>query len=336
MAELAPRWENEAAADRFPAMSFDIHDVAPAQRCDALVEAIDRAYYPCETRFLSDLHRGRMRCVEVGPVRMGYGDVDPMRVDRSPAMLRRAAGDYVFLPLPLREGIRLTQRGRSAWVGPDSFACIATAEVYSYEQPRPLELYTLRIAAAAVRDRIRNLEDMTVRPLSARSGAGALFLDYALAFCRNARSFDRATGSLSVNHLLDLLALSLQEVGPAPDASEAAMREAHRQRIRRYLDSRLGDPGLGTESIAGAFGLSERYLQKLFAESGETLSRLIRDRRIAEAQRLLSAPGARSLAIATIAYRTGYADPAYFSRVFREATGLSPREYRAQAAERRG
>ena len=100
------------AADRFPAMSFDIHDVAPSQRCDALLDAIDRAYYPCETRFLTDLHRGRMRCVEVGPVRMGYGDVDPMRVDRSPAMLRRAAGDYVFLPLPLREGIRLSQRGR--------------------------------------------------------------------------------------------------------------------------------------------------------------------------------------------------------------------------------
>ena len=63
---------------------------------------------------------------------------------------------------------------------------------------------------------------------------------------------------------------------------------------------------------------------------------LIRDRRMAEAQRLLAAPGARSLAIATIAYRTGFADPAYFSRVFREATGLSPRDFRAQAAARRG
>lgn len=325
-----------AALDRHPAMSFDIADLPPPQRSDALVDAIDRAYYPCETRFLSDLRRGRMHGVEFGALRAGYGEVDALVVERSPAMLRRDAGDYIFLPLPLREGVRLSQRGREAWIGPDSFACVATGEVYRYEQPRPLELYTLRIDAAAMRERIASIEDLTIRPMTGGNGPGALFLDYARAFCRNARSFDRPTGAAAVRHLLDLLALTLLQAAPLAEASETAVHVAQRLRVLRYLAANLGDPGLGTERVAGALGMSERHVQKLFAAQGETLSGLIRKRRMEEARLLLADPAGRSAAVSTIAYRLGFSDPAYFSRVFRDATGLSPRQYRAESGRRGG
>ena len=52
--------------------------------------------------------------------------------------------------------------------------------------------------------------------------------------------------------------------------------------------------------------------------------------RMAEAQRLLTDPAWRSASIATIAYRLGFSDPAYFSRVFRDTTGRSPRQFRAE------
>lgn len=325
-----PQQPEPAAPRRPPAMSFDIADLPQSQRSDALVDAIDRAYFPCETRFLSTLRRGRMHGVEFGVLRAGYGEVDALVVERSPAMLRRDAGDYIFVPLPLREGVRLTQRGREAWIGPDSFACVATAEVYRYEQPRPLELFTLRIDAPAMRDRIAHIEDLAIRPLSAAGGPAALFLDYARAFCRNAPGFDRPTGDLAVRHLMDLLALTLLHLAPLAEASESAVRAAQHQQVQRHVEARLGDPGLGTERIARDLGMSERHLQKLFAAHGETLSGLIRQRRMAEAQRLLADPAGRSASIATIAYRLGFSDPAYFSRVFRDTTGQSPRQFRAE------
>jgi AraC family transcriptional activator of pobA len=37
-----------------------------------------------------------------------------------------------------------------------------------------------------------------------------------------------------------------------------------------------------------------------------------------------------NLSVATVAYAMGYADPAYFSRVFTQDAGLSPRAFRAQ------
>jgi AraC family transcriptional activator of pobA len=36
------------------------------------------------------------------------------------------------------------------------------------------------------------------------------------------------------------------------------------------------------------------------------------------------------LSISTIAYSLGYADPAYFTRVFKRDAGVSPKEFRAK------
>ena len=108
------------------------------------------------------------------------------------------------------------------------------------------------------------------------------------------------------------------------------MRLAHLRRIMRAIENRLDDEALGPGSLAMELGLSERYIQKMFAERGETLSGVIRARRIATAQRRLLDPTRRGLSIASIAFSVGFSDPAHFSRAFRNVTGLSPSEYRAE------
>lgn len=47
--------------------------------------------------------------------------------------------------------------------------------------------------------------------------------------------------------------------------------------------------------------------------------------RVAEAKRLLRR---RELSITEVAQAVGYGDYAYFSRVFKKLTGISPRQYR--------
>lgn len=63
------------------------------------------------------------------------------------------------------------------------------------------------------------------------------------------------------------------------------------------------------------------------AATGDTASHLILNRLIREARRNLVYT---NLPISTIAYALGFEDPAYFSRVYAAATGLSPRAFRAQ------
>lgn len=77
---------------------------------------------------------------------------------------------------------------------------------------------------------------------------------------------------------------------------------------------------------ASALSITPTHLSRLTrAATGHAASHLILDRVIREARRNLVYT---NLPVSTIAYALGFSDPAYFSRLFSGATGLSPRGFR--------
>jgi AraC family transcriptional activator of pobA len=77
---------------------------------------------------------------------------------------------------------------------------------------------------------------------------------------------------------------------------------------------------------ASALSISPTHLNRVTrATTGDSASHLILNRLIREARRNLVYT---NLPISKIAYALGFDDPAYFSRVYAAATGLSPREFR--------
>jgi len=80
---------------------------------------------------------------------------------------------------------------------------------------------------------------------------------------------------------------------------------------------------------AAALGVGPTHLSRVCrAATGRPASALIQDRLIREARRNLVYT---NLSVSAIAYALGFSDPAYFSRVFTRATGLSPRAFRGRA-----
>jgi AraC family transcriptional activator of pobA len=79
---------------------------------------------------------------------------------------------------------------------------------------------------------------------------------------------------------------------------------------------------------AEALAITPTHLNRVTrAATGDTASHLILNRLIREARRNLVYT---NLPVSTIAYALGFEDPAYFSRVYAAATGLSPRAFRVQ------
>jgi AraC family transcriptional activator of pobA len=77
---------------------------------------------------------------------------------------------------------------------------------------------------------------------------------------------------------------------------------------------------------AEALSVTATHLNRVTrAATGDTASHLILHRLIREARRNLVYT---NLPVSTIAYALGFEDPAYFSRVYTAATGLSPRTFR--------
>jgi AraC-like DNA-binding protein len=74
--------------------------------------------------------------------------------------------------------------------------------------------------------------------------------------------------------------------------------------------------------------ISVRQVYKLWEAEPRPLGQWILERRLDAARHELTSPRGRSQTIAAIARRWGFADSTHFSRRFRQAYGMSPREWR--------
>lgn len=117
------------------------------------------------------------------------------------------------------------------------------------------------------------------------------------------------------------------------ERSDAANRPGTPALLRRFEDlvERHFTDHLTVSDYARRLAVTPTHLSRVArTATGRPASRLIEERVVREARRNLVYTG---LSVSTIAYALGFSDPAYFSRVFQRATGLSPRDFRMRMAE---
>ncbi|MDQ1078127.1 helix-turn-helix domain-containing protein [Pseudoroseomonas cervicalis] len=103
--------------------------------------------------------------------------------------------------------------------------------------------------------------------------------------------------------------------------------------IRRFIESNLAAPQLSPEMLTRQFGVSRPTLYRLFEPYGGVAS-YIRRRRLERCFQEITAAVPERRRIAEIAYGWGFRNEAAFSRSFREAFGMSPREARLAGGTR--
>ena len=96
--------------------------------------------------------------------------------------------------------------------------------------------------------------------------------------------------------------------------------------VMDYIAGHYGEEDLSTARIAEYFHFSPAYLNVLFKQEMKvTLKQYLSNYRLEKAKKLLEQD---YMKITEIAERCGYANANYFAKVFREAVGMSPVEYR--------
>ncbi|MDO5423350.1 MAG: response regulator [Eubacteriales bacterium] len=95
--------------------------------------------------------------------------------------------------------------------------------------------------------------------------------------------------------------------------------------VKAYLDVHFTEE-ISYKEFGRIFGYHEKYLTMVFKENvGVSPNRYVTEKRIEMAKGLLRMDG--ELLLKEIAERVGYTDPLYFSRVFKNVTGMSPKMY---------
>lgn len=257
-----------------------------------------------------------------GNVRIGAVESSAHRIERSPDDVRGSDRQLFKLVMPQNGQLRIDQGDRRILVDPGEWAIYNMAQAYRFECSDDCRMMAMFVRAEDLR--VRDLGAYSMAAKEARRGYSRLLAD---ALDTVIRGDDEECSESDIDAmLLRLTRLALMEHGCAE--IRRSSRDIMIERIDAFLETHLRQPDLSIDQIAAALNCSKRYLHKVFLDSGETLSAHVLRRRLEACRMELIDPSSRQQSVTEIAYGWGFSSLPHFSRVFKEAFGMSPREYR--------
>jgi AraC-like DNA-binding protein len=133
-----------------------------------------------------------------------------------------------------------------------------------------------------------------------------------------------------VKAVADFALIQRGAIRPGSRRAQQTFRIGRLSMARRLIERHLSKPALSPAMVAGLLGVSVRYVHVLFEATGDSFSQIVAAERLRHARRLLLRTP--PLTVAEIANACGFGSLATFYRVFGASVGLTPGEFRAQAA----
>ena len=100
-----------------------------------------------------------------------------------------------------------------------------------------------------------------------------------------------------------------------------------------YVKEHFADQDLGVDEVCRKLNVSAAYFSTIFKkETGKTFVRYLTDYRMEKAVNMLMTGNEKTYVIAE---KVGYAEPNYFSYVFKKQFGMSPSKYKAERLEQK-
>jgi AraC-like DNA-binding protein len=280
--------------------------------------------------------RGRLR--SIGSIRLYDVRLPPCEALTTPVADGRCGQGWGKVDLVVEGKLVIGPEGRQTVVEPGDLTftgCTRPSRVVVTGELRVIGVLVPLETIAAPR---QVLASLTATTIDGTTGSGVLlasFLTNLAAGLDDVRPQEETGLSAAAGDLIAAALAHGAETSTETGAGADAVRRALLRRIRFFVETEISDPALGPASIASAHHISVRQLHRLFEGEGTTISEMVRHRRLAGCRRELVDPDLAHLSIGAIAARWGILDSAKFSRLFRAAHGLSPREYRAERGAHR-
>ena len=254
------------------------------------------------------------------------------RVVRGPAEISKMPLEYYFVNMQIDGEVLAEQRGRSVLIRPDEFYIVNSTEPYDLDYHGAPKTYSFRIPKPILDPLLSEPAELTTKRVSRETAMGALAVDFLQSVLRQADAIPSGASCSVANMIAEMVALSLDGGKRAGDAAVArgTARIALLASILKFIDRNLHNPALSVDLVCRRFGLSSRYLHRVFETADLTFGEVLRKKKLeACASELQRAPGRP---ISAIALSSGFSDISHFNHCFRKQFGVSPREYRREAS----
>jgi AraC-like DNA-binding protein len=248
------------------------------------------------------------------------------RVLRTPA-LAADGSDGIGLIISASETTSL-QGGREITSGAGDAVIMTTADASVFTSHSSGPVRCVHLSRAALMPLVSR-DDGFVRSVPRSNEALRYLLSYLRFLGEEWPPADPRLAEAAAAHVRDLVALVLgANREGAVLAHGRGLRASRLHAMKRYVARSAQDARLTVGAVAARFGVTPRYVQRLFESEGATFSKFLLEERLAHARRMLSDPTCHGWAVSAIAYEAGFSDISYFNRCFRRRYGASPTELR--------
>ena len=298
-----------------------------AATADEWSEIASRSFVPLTTDWIETGFAGTIDHRRVGAVEVSRVDSQPCKVSRTPKLLRQSQSrdDVVIVSLQDSGESWVSQRGREVRLSKHRGCAYVASEEYTLTVPVDSTTYVLQLPTGLIPLPSSRLRELCARSLSTSCASYRLLEMFTHTVFDEAPHLSDSEGYRVGEGAMSLLTAALGALNGEEPKSPSGT--ALRTIAYRAIQSRGTDPDLTPTSLAGALGVSPRYLHRILAECGEHPAALIREFRLAAAARILRVSGG-ARTIADIARTCGFGDVSTFNRAFKRHYGLSPSEYR--------
>jgi AraC-like DNA-binding protein len=241
------------------------------------------------------------------------------RAIRTQRKIRADGVDHFYLVLQLA-GSSVGERGRSREPAD-------RGALHLFDMSRPFDCMSMAgdmVGLMIRRDLLHSLQPGRCGDL-VDSAMGAILAEHLLTLRRNMENLDAGDMPYVMRATNNLLRAGLMR---SDDASERGLSQgdlASIGRARQFIDANMLQPDLTPGKISDAIGVSRAKLYQLFQGNGGIM-RQVQRQRLDRAYDVLTDPDMPRARISDIAWRHGFADEKYFSRIFRTRFGCMPSE----------
>lgn len=253
----------------------------------------------------------------------------PHHTQRTPTQVSQFSEHSYTLYLQIESNCVIEQDGQSVRLAPGEIALFSSTVPFRLIRPTATDMSVLVFRLPG--DVLEESRPWTpgIWRVSDHPFLGALIETTARALSRDALTADAADAELVLHTLTRLSAQACTDSpgGLAPEIVGPALLAA----VLRYVESRLHDPALSVAEVAAHFGVSRRYVHKLFELTGRSFSHHVLSARLDKVASELRSPERARTAIAEVVYSNGFSDLSYFNRRFKARFEATPREIRKTA-----
>ena len=275
----------------------------------------------------------RIAATQVGVVELVFVDTSGMEMHRTPRHVASDETPTIALSLGVGRLGEIEQDGIAIPARLSHLNLVELTRPYRSSVPRGTAGWSVKIPLDELA-----LPSATIR----KARAGVATSPVHAVFLQHLRTMGRQAGRLDVglsSALLGTATVSLARalISSAADEDRIA-REALADtlvlRVQAYVRAHLTDPQLTPQVIASAHHISVRHLYQTFGSAGLRLEQWLIALRLEGARHDLARSDGRHRTIAAVAHHWCFANTSHFTRRFRAAYEMTPREWRALQAER--